>query len=109
MIYGIKIEAIMERTEESISVDMLSRLLVDVHQDSSEIMNDLLSAYQKSLLDMVFMGDMDQRGKFNMIIAEGMEPFCPAEEYMDRQGTFFKNQNKKVCKLCTTFLNNFFH
>lgn len=35
VIYGIKIEAIMERTEESISVDMLSRLLVDVHQETS--------------------------------------------------------------------------
>jgi len=94
VIYGIKIEAIMERTEESISVDMLSRLLVDVHQDSSQIMNDLLSAYQKSLLDMVFMGDMDQRGKFNMILAEGIEPFAPAIEYMDRQDK--ENELKQV-------------
>ena len=96
VIYGIKVEAIMERTEESISVDMLSRLLVDVHQDSSQIMNDLLSAYQKSLLDMVFMGDMDQRGKFNMIISEGIEPFCPAIEYMDRQDK--ENELKQVRK-----------
>ena len=44
VLYGIKIEAIMDCTEESVSVDMLSRLLVDVHQDSSQIMNDLLSA-----------------------------------------------------------------
>ena len=94
VIYGIKVEAIMERTEESISVDMLSRLLVDVHQDSSQIMNDLLSAYQKSLLDMVFMGDMDQRGKYNMIVSEGIEPFCPAAEYMDRQDK--ENELKQV-------------
>ena len=49
--------------------------LVDVHQDSSQIMDDLLSGYQKSLLDMIFMGDTAMRGKFNMIIAEGLSHF----------------------------------
>ena len=61
VLYGMKIEAILDRTEESVSVDHLARLLVDVHQDSSQILNDLLSAYQRSLLDMLFMGDSDQR------------------------------------------------
>lgn len=94
ILYGIKIEAIMERKKDSISLDHLSRLLVDVHQDSSQIMNDLLSHYQRDLLDMIFMGDKDQRGKFNMIIAEGIEPFLPAEEYMDRQDN--ENELKQV-------------
>ena len=94
VLYGIKIEAIMDRTEESVSVDMMARLLVDVHQDTSQIMNDLLSAYQRSLLDMIFMGDMDQRGKFNMILSEGIEPFQPAEEYMDRENK--ENELKQV-------------
>ena len=49
IINGIKIEAIMDRTSESISLDHLSRVLVDVHQDSSTIMNDLLSNFQSSL------------------------------------------------------------
>ena len=71
VLYGMKIEAILDRTEESVSVDHLARLLVDVHQDSSQILNDLLSAYQRSLLDMLFMGDGDQ-GKFNMLISEGI-------------------------------------
>ena len=43
---------------------------------------------------MVFMGDMDQRGKFNMILAEGIEPFAPAIEYMDRQDK--ENELKQV-------------
>ena len=84
----------MERKKDSISLDHLSRLLVDVHQDSSQIMNDLLSHYQRDLLDMIFMGDKDQRGKFNMIIAEGITPFLPAEEYMDRQDN--ENELKQV-------------
>ena len=94
VLYGMKIEAILDRTEESVSVDHLARLLVDVHQDSSQILNDLLSAYQRSLLDMLFMGDSDQRGKFNMLISEGIEPFQPAEEYMDREDK--ENELKQV-------------
>ena len=94
ILYGVKIEAIMNRLSDSISLDLLSRLLVDVHQDSSLIMNDLLSHYQLSLLDMIFMGDMMNRGKFNMIIADNIEPFLPAEEYMDREDN--ENELKQV-------------
>lgn len=43
---------------------------------------------------MIFMGDMDQRGKFNMILSEGIEPFQPAEEYMDRENK--ENELKQV-------------
>ena len=84
IIYGMTIEAIMERTAESINVDNLSRLLVDVHQDSSEIMNDLLTDFQRSLLDMLFVGDMVNRGKYNMIVADAIQPKLPAASYMDR-------------------------
>ena len=94
ILYGIKVEAIMERKSDSVSLDHLSRLLVDVHQDSSQIMNDLLSHYQRDMLDMIFMGDKDARGKYNMIIAEGIEPFLPAEEYMDRQDN--ENELKQI-------------
>lgn len=94
VLYGIKIEAIMDRLADHISLDHLSRLLVDVHQDSSKIMDDLLSNYQRSLLDMIFMGDVGNRGKFNMIIADGIEPFLPAEEYLDREDN--ENELKQV-------------
>ena len=36
-----------DRKAEHISLDHLSRLLVDVHQDSTKIMDDLLSQYQR--------------------------------------------------------------
>jgi hypothetical protein len=57
----MKIEAIMERKADDISLDMLSRLLVDVQKDSSQIINDLLSAYQRSLLEMIYSGDQMNR------------------------------------------------
>jgi hypothetical protein len=36
-------------------------------QDSSQIISDVLSSYQRSLLDMIFMRDADNRSKFNVI------------------------------------------
>jgi hypothetical protein len=92
--YGIRVDAILDKKSERISVDLLSRLLVDIHQDSSEIMDDLLSSYQTSLLDMVFLGDIANRGKFNMIMADQIEPFMPGVEYMDRGD--YENELKQV-------------
>ncbi|TYZ68106.1 hypothetical protein PybrP1_005234 [[Pythium] brassicae (nom. inval.)] len=92
--YGIKVDAILDKRSDRISVDLLSRLLVDIHQDSSEIMDDLLSSYQNSLLDMVFTGDVANRGKFNMILADQIDPFMPGLEYMDRGD--FENELKQV-------------
>ena len=94
VLYGIYVEAIMDRKEDDVSLDMLSRLLVDVHMDSSKIMNDLLSKYQKSLMDMVFMGDTAHRAKFNMIIADEIEPFLYSDQYMDRADN--ENELKQV-------------
>jgi hypothetical protein len=92
--YGIKVDSILDKRSDRISVDLLSRLLVDIHQDSSEIMDDLLSSYQTSLLDMVFLGDIANRGKFNMIMADQIDPFIPGLEYMDRDD--FENELKQV-------------
>eukprot|EP00946_MAST-07B_sp_MAST-7B-sp1_P001930 g1930.t1 len=73
LMYGMFIEAIMDDDAACIKVDDLARVLVDVHQDSSEIMNDILSDFQRKLLDMLFMGDMANRGKFNVLISETIE------------------------------------
>ncbi|KAE9024648.1 hypothetical protein PF005_g4155 [Phytophthora fragariae] len=84
VLYGVKIDAIMNHTERAIPLDLLARLLVDVHQDSSGIIKDLLSRYQLSVLDMLFMGKADQRNKYNLITAAGIEPKVPACKYLDK-------------------------
>lgn len=84
LLYGVKIDAIMHRTEKDIPMDLLSRLLVDVHQDSSEIICDLLSRYQISVLDMIFMGKASQRNKYNLIMSKAIEPKLPAYKYLDK-------------------------
>ncbi len=36
------------------SIDALSRVLVDVQLDSSKILDDILTTYQRSLLEVMF-------------------------------------------------------
>ena len=81
-------------------MDHLSRLLVDVHQDSSKIMDDLLSQYQRSLLDTMFLGDASMRNKYNLILCETMEPLLPADDYMDKND--YENELKQVSQRSLT-------
>ena len=92
--YAMKIEAIQDRLADDVSIDMLSRLLVDVHQDSSEIADSLLSFYQKQLLTMIYNGDELMRDKYNLLIAEAIEPKMEASRYMDREEN--ENELKQV-------------
>lgn len=84
IIYGMEIEAIGSRQKDDISIDELSRLLVDVHQDSSQIMDDLLTPFQRILLDVVYSGDTANRPKYNMLLCDEIKPLLPEEDYIDR-------------------------
>ncbi|EKX46364.1 hypothetical protein GUITHDRAFT_70770 [Guillardia theta CCMP2712] len=83
VVNGMKIEAIMERRADNISLDALARVLVDVQLDSSKILDDLLSWYQRSILDVVFLGDSLNRSKFNCILTESINPRLPAKKFLD--------------------------
>jgi hypothetical protein len=84
IVYGMFIEAIADRTAESLSVDDLSRVMVDIHQDSSEIMNDIISQHQKDLMNTVFLGDADNRPKFNLLMCDAIYPALSGKFFMDR-------------------------
>lgn len=84
LLYGVKINAIQNHMERSIPLDLLARLLVDIHQDSSKVIQDLLSRYQLSVLDMLFMDKASQRNKYNLILARGLSPKLPACKYLDK-------------------------
>ncbi|ETV92521.1 hypothetical protein H310_13202 [Aphanomyces invadans] len=92
--YGMQVEAIMDRIKDNISLDHLSRLLVDVQKDSSQIVDSVLSAYQRSLLGLVFMNEDSNRDKINLIIANEITPHLTAEEYMDKGE--YENELKQV-------------
>jgi len=92
--YGMQIEAVMEKIKDKISLDHLSRILVDVQQDSSQIVDSIISHRQRNLLDQIFYGDMANRNKINLIIANQIHPHLTAEEYMDKGE--FENELKQI-------------
>eukprot|EP01048_Picozoa_sp_COSAG05_P008243 COSAG05_NODE_619_length_8315_cov_5.484421_7_plen_631_part_00 len=94
LIYGMRMDAILDRKADDISLDHLSRVMVDVMQDSSKIAEDLLSFYQRALLTMVFLGDELQRDKFSVLVADGIKPKLEASRYMDREAN--ENELKQV-------------
>jgi hypothetical protein len=66
-------------------VDYLCRVLVDVQQDSSKVIQSCLNKYQQTLMDLMFAGYSDNRDKFNMIFAERIHPLVTAELYYDSE------------------------
>jgi hypothetical protein len=92
--YGMQVEAVMNRIKDNISLDHLSRILVDVQQDSSSIVDSVISQYQRELLDLVFIGDASNRNKINLIIANEITPHLTAGEYMDKGE--YENEFKQV-------------
>lgn len=92
--YGLQVEAVLERIKDNISLDHLSRLLVDVQQDSSAIVDAIISQYQRELMNLVFIGDSENRNKVNLIIANEITPHLTADEYMDKGE--YENELKQV-------------
>merc|ERR1711968_435333 len=92
--YGMQVEAVLDRIKDNISLDHLARLLVDVQQDSSAIVDAIISQYQRELMQLVFLGDAENRNKVNLIIANEITPHLTAEEYMDKGE--YENELKQV-------------
>jgi len=92
--YGLRLDAIMDRIKNMLSLDLMSRLLVDVTDDSSKVVGNLLTTHQKALLNLTFLEDALNRDKFNCIIANAIHPKMPAEKYMDKEEN--ENEIKQV-------------
>jgi len=94
VVYGLHIEAILDRIKDNLSLDHLARVLVDIQQDSSMILVSLLSTYQRALLDMIFLGEAQSRDKVNVILASEITPKLLADQYMDKEDN--ENELKQV-------------
>lgn len=88
VVYGLTVQCIgASVTEDGLSADLLCRVLADVHEDSSKLVDSLLSSYQRKLLNMVYLGDHLARDKFNVILCDRARPatgqHLRAEQYRD--------------------------
>eukprot|EP00948_MAST-09A_sp_MAST-9A-sp1_P000939 g939.t1 len=83
--YGLRVDAIADRVASHLSIDHLVRLLVDIHLDSSTLIDSLLTPYQQSILDIIFRANADARDKTVAVFAESIEPRLDAEKFLDRE------------------------
>merc|ERR1712166_1181278 len=74
VMYGMQVDSVMDNLYANLSLDHISRLLIDIHQDSSQIAENLISAYQRNLIFTLYNGHPETRPKFNILIAERISP-----------------------------------
>lgn len=67
---------------------------MDIHEDSSTIAGNLISAYQRFLLNTLYTGHPEKRPKYNCIMAQGIDPMVSAAQYLDKEHN--ENELKQV-------------
>lgn len=68
--YGMRIEALQDRLADAINIDQLARLLVHIQLDTSVLANDLMGAFQRSMIDRIFQGETLTRLKYVVLFCE---------------------------------------
>lgn len=67
---------------EQHSLDDLAKVLADLVEDTSSLMNTLLNNFQRRLLDLVYCDQASQRDKYVLILAEELIPDHDVEVYL---------------------------
>ncbi|HUX98896.1 MAG TPA: hypothetical protein VMV49_05040 [Candidatus Deferrimicrobium sp.] len=94
-IYGCQlVETVGKRDKHSL--DNISRVIADLVSDSSRMMHNLLSTYQRRLLDLVYYGRPDDRNKFSIITARNIDPNQKANLYVDELS--YQNELNQIVK-----------
>lgn len=83
LLFGLKVEAVMTKILNDIPVDWLSRVVTDIQVDSTTLSTSMMSPYQRDLLDTVYDGDVTNRPKFSIYLAETISPKLRARHYLD--------------------------
>jgi hypothetical protein len=60
--------------KDAISADVLSRLLIDLSLDSSEVVTNLFNSHQQDMLTCILLDEPEKRDKFGIIMADSMKP-----------------------------------
>jgi hypothetical protein len=88
VIFGASVQSVMQDSEVNISVDYLSRVLVDLHEDTAKTTESLLCLPQQRMLKTIFRGTSGCRYHFNSfttIVCAAMTPDLPAAGMLDSE------------------------
>ena len=64
ILQGVRLESVLDRVRSNISLDLLSRVMVDLQQDSSKLIDSLVAEHQRGLLDIAYYDDRENRDKY---------------------------------------------
>ncbi|MFX1475343.1 MAG: hypothetical protein ACFFCO_07700 [Promethearchaeota archaeon] len=85
----------VEGRKEKVSLDHLTRVNADLLMDSSQIMETLMAHSQLRMMDVMFRGKSRNRGKFVLVVGEGITPRKnKASSYADQED--YQNELEQV-------------
>ncbi|HUT81156.1 MAG TPA: hypothetical protein VMZ29_08130 [Candidatus Bathyarchaeia archaeon] len=70
VIYGADLMTVEEANGGWVSLDVLTRIIVDLTMDTSQMIDSLLTEYQRNLLNLIFMKESAKRTKFVLLFAD---------------------------------------
>jgi WD repeat-containing protein 35 len=81
VIYGAELFEVEEAIDGWVSLDVLTRIIVDLTIDTSRMIDSLLTEYQRNLLNLIYLEEADKRTKFVVIFAEdiNIRPSSPKD------------------------------
>lgn len=100
VVYGLKLTEV--QGDPIISVDKLTRVTADLVQDSSRLLNSLLTNHQRELLNLVYYGNSPNRDKYIGIMASKIDPdFDTMDKYLDSGP--YENELKQILEYVGLF------
>ncbi|MHA1377874.1 MAG: hypothetical protein ACTSRG_05790 [Candidatus Helarchaeota archaeon] len=100
VIYGVNIEEV-DSNKEKFSIDKLTRVFADLVLDTSRMINNLLSTYQRRLLNLVYFDTPEFRNKFIILTAKDVIPAKKAVDFSD--GEDLENELNQILSITTDF------
>ena len=70
VVYGANIIDVEGSENGWVSLDLLTRIVVDLTMDTSKMIDSLLTEYQRNLLDLVFKKKSEERTKIILLLAD---------------------------------------
>ena len=95
VIYGCGLLEVVGKRDKH-SLDNISRVISDLISDSSRLMNNLLTTYQRRLLDLVYFGEPESRNKFVLLLARSIEPEMDAVNFVEDEA--YHNELNQIVK-----------
>ncbi|XRB06478.1 hypothetical protein NFJ02_27g64300 [Pycnococcus provasolii] len=94
VVFSAKVDAVMTYGENSVPIDLFSRALLDMHEDSNHIISTMVSRRQRELLETLAPLGRRRYSTYIAMSASSANPALKAADYMD--GEALENELRQV-------------